>query len=59
MPVALLPITEGNVEAIRALRRAGVDFSKIRYRNGTAIDFARRVGDDAALKALQEKKQDL
>ena len=56
MPVALLPVTEGKVEAIRVLRRAGVDYSKIRFRNATAFDFARQLGDEELLKALGQEK---
>jgi hypothetical protein len=42
----------GNVSAIRMLRKAGVNYSKLRYRGTTALQFARRTGDTALLAAL-------
>jgi tetratricopeptide (TPR) repeat protein len=52
IPVALLPVIDGNVAAIRVLRQAGVDYSQLRYRGATALDFAKQTGDDALLEAL-------
>lgn len=52
MPVALLPVLDGNLDAIRALQRAGVDFAKLRYRGATAIDFAKQSGNTALLEVL-------
>lgn len=52
VPVALLPVVDGNLAAIALLRRAGVDYSKLRYRGATAIDWANEVGDEALLEAL-------
>jgi tetratricopeptide (TPR) repeat protein len=53
IPVALLPVLNGDAEAIRRLKRAGVDYSKLRFRGATALDFAKQIGDDELLKALQ------
>jgi len=52
MPVALIPVMEGNIEAIRLFREFGVDYSKLRYRGMTAIEFARQSGNHALLEAL-------
>jgi len=59
MPVALLPVLEGNLDAIRVLQRAGVDYSKLRFRGATAIDYAKQSGDDALLNALTAKDRSL
>jgi tetratricopeptide (TPR) repeat protein len=59
IPVALLPVLDGNRTAIGVLQRAGVDYSKLRYRGSTALDFARQNGDDALLDALQPKGRTL
>ena len=56
VPVALLPVVDGNFAAIALLRRAGVDYSKLRYRGATAIDWANEVGDEALLEALGSTK---
>ena len=55
LPVALLPVFEGDLNAIRTLRRAGVDYSKIRYGAATALDFARQSGNEPLLQALSGK----
>jgi tetratricopeptide (TPR) repeat protein len=52
IPVALLPVIDGNLPAIALLRRAGVDYSKLRYRGETAVDLAREAGDTVLLEAL-------
>ncbi len=59
MPVALLAVMNGNVEAIRVLQRAGVDYSKLRYRGATAIDYAKQTGDEELLNVLQHKERAL
>jgi hypothetical protein len=52
IPVALLPVMDGNFPAIALLRRAGVDYSKLRYRGRTAVELVRELGDTALLEAL-------
>lgn len=59
MPVALLPVLDSNLDAIRILQRAGVDYSKLRYHGHTALDFARQSGNDALLKALTRSERAL
>jgi tetratricopeptide (TPR) repeat protein len=59
MPVALLPVLKGNVEEIRVLKRAGVNYSKLRYRGATAFDFAKQMGSDALLQELTRNERAL
>jgi tetratricopeptide (TPR) repeat protein len=59
IPVALLPVLERDVAAIGVMQRAGVDYSKVRYRGATALDFAKQIGDDALLKVLTPKENKL
>jgi tetratricopeptide (TPR) repeat protein len=59
MPVALLPVMSGDIEAIRMLQRAGVDYSKLRHQGATAIDYAKQMGDEELLKALKHKERAL
>ena len=49
IPVALLPVMDGNYPAIALLRRAGVDYSKLRYRGQTAVELVKEAVNDAAL----------
>jgi tetratricopeptide (TPR) repeat protein len=55
MPVALLPVMKGNIDAVRMMRRSGVDYSKLRFRGTTAIDFAKQSGNSELLEALGQK----
>ncbi len=57
--VALLPVLEGNLDAIRVLQRAGVDYSKLRFKGASAIDFAKQSGNDALLNALTAQERTL
>jgi tetratricopeptide (TPR) repeat protein len=59
MPVALLPVLDGNVHAIRIMQRAGVDYSKLRYRGVTALDIAKQIGDTDLLAALKSEERTL
>jgi ankyrin repeat protein len=52
IPVALLPVMDGNFPAIALLRRAGVDYSKVRYRGATVVDLVKQLGDPALLEAV-------
>jgi tetratricopeptide (TPR) repeat protein len=55
IPVALLPVLDGNRTAVGVLQRAGVDYSKLRYRGSSALDLARQTGNDEILDALTPK----
>jgi ankyrin repeat protein len=57
MPAALIPVMTKDLESIRALRKSGVDYSKLRYRNMTAIDYAKQVGDDELINALKRNSR--
>jgi hypothetical protein len=48
----LLPVMDGNYPAIAMLRRAGVDYSKLRYRDRTAVELVKELGDTTLLRAL-------
>jgi len=52
MPLALIPVIRRNVEGVRLLRGFGVDYTKLRYRGATAIEFAKQSADHALLQAL-------
>jgi tetratricopeptide (TPR) repeat protein len=52
VPVALLPVLAGNVDMIRLFRRAGVDYAKVQFQGGTAIEIARKTGDRRIIDAL-------
>ncbi|HUL46112.1 MAG TPA: ankyrin repeat domain-containing protein [Steroidobacteraceae bacterium] len=54
MPTALIPVMEGNVETVRALRQAGVDYTKLHYRGATAADLAKVSGNKEMLDVLTE-----
>ena len=54
MPVALLPVVLGDSDAVRMLRKAGVDYTKLRFRGMTALDHAKSVTDQKMIKALEQ-----
>jgi tetratricopeptide (TPR) repeat protein len=55
MPVALLPVLAGNIPGIRLMQQFGVDYSKLRYRGATALDYAKQSGNNALLGILNSK----
>ena len=55
MPVALVPVINRNFEGIRLMRRAGVDYAKLRYQGTTAVEYARQQGDTKLLEVLDPK----
>jgi len=58
-PVALLPVFEENFEAIRLMRQFGVDYSKLKFKGATALEFAKQTGNSALLKALEQNTKTL
>ena len=52
MPIALLSVAQDDVDAIKLLRKSGVDFSKVKFRGMSAFDLAQRSGDHALLDAI-------
>jgi ankyrin repeat protein len=52
IPVALLPVLDGDVAGVRLMRELGVHYSRLRYRGATALDFAKQQGNEAMLSAL-------
>jgi tetratricopeptide (TPR) repeat protein len=59
IPVALLPVMNDDVDGIRALQRAGVDYSKLSFRGVTALDYAKQTGNDELLEVLTRKAHTL
>lgn len=55
MPAALIPVLSRDLESIRLLQRAGVDYAKLRYQGTTAIDHVRKEGDVKLLRLLDPK----
>jgi hypothetical protein len=55
VPVALMPGMEGDIEGIRVMQRAGVDYSKVRYQ-ARPLDFAQQTGTSALLEVLVHKE---
>ena len=56
MPVALIPVVAERVEVVRMMQKYGVDYSKLRFRGATALDFAKQSGNSALLDALTGKE---
>ena len=56
VPVAFMAVMEGNIEAVRMMQQFGTDYSKLRYRGATALDFAKQSGDSALLETLAHKE---
>lgn len=59
MPVALIPVMEGNIDAVRVLQQAGVDYSNLRYRGAKAADLAKASGNEEVLDVLTKKSSSL
>ena len=55
IPVAMLPVLNRDQEGIRLLQRAGVDFSKVRYRGISALEYAKQTGDRRLIDALDPR----
>lgn len=55
LPTALLPVIYRDLDMIRALRQAGVDYSKMTHQGMTAIEHARRNGDRELLEVLGQR----
>lgn len=56
IPLALLPVMEGRLDAVQLLRRFGTDYKKIRFQGATAYDIARQSGNPALVDALAADK---
>jgi tetratricopeptide (TPR) repeat protein len=52
VPLALIPVLEQNLPAIRLLREFGVNYSTLKYRGHTAIEFAKQSQNPELLEAL-------
>jgi len=52
VPLALIPVLEQNLPEIRLLREFGVNYSRLKYRGHTAIEFAKQSQNRELLQAL-------
>ncbi|HEY2399447.1 MAG TPA: tetratricopeptide repeat protein, partial [Steroidobacteraceae bacterium] len=52
MPLALIPVLEQNLPAVRLLREFGVNYSTLKYRGHTAIEFAKQSQNHELLEAM-------
>ena len=55
MPLALLPVMDGDVDAIRMLQHSGVDYSKLRFHGTSALEFARQSGNKKLIGLLADQ----
>lgn len=53
VPVALIPVMARQFDAIRLLRRAGVDYGRLRLDGVSVLEHVRRSGDQDLLRALE------
>lgn len=53
-PVALIPLMNQSVPGVLLMQQSGVNYSKIRFNGTNAVDIARRMGNPALLKALEQ-----
>jgi Tfp pilus assembly protein PilF len=56
MPVALLPVTEGDLDGIRLMKKSGVDYSKLQYQGKSVLELVRQTGDRKLIDALDPKE---
>ncbi len=52
IPVAFLPVLDGDLAGVRLMRKHGVDYSKLKYRGRTGLDLAKQLGSEAMVSAL-------
>jgi tetratricopeptide (TPR) repeat protein len=55
MPLALMPVMQGNVDEVRLMQHAGVDYSKLHFRGASALEYARQSGNQELLDVLMGK----
>jgi Tfp pilus assembly protein PilF len=53
IPVALLPVIDPDVAAVRAFQQAGVDYGKLKVEGISAVEIARRSGDKKVIEAIE------
>jgi len=57
MPVALEPVVSGDIEGVRIMQKAGVNYAKLRYKGMSTVELARRSGNRKMQEALDPKNQ--
>jgi hypothetical protein len=55
MPVAMLPVVEGDIEGIRLMRKLGVNYSKMQYQGIPVSDQVRRSGNRKLIEEVDPK----
>jgi hypothetical protein len=55
IPVALVPVLSRDLEGVRIMRQAGVDYSTLRHEGKSAVDIARLTGDTDLVGAMDPK----
>ena len=55
IPVALMPVLSGDVDATRMLQESGVNYSKLRFQGASALEIARKSGNKAIVALLGGK----
>ena len=59
IPVALLPVLDADIDAIRLLRQSGVNYSKLQFHGTSAFDIASQSGNLALMEALGGREAQL
>jgi Tfp pilus assembly protein PilF len=55
MPAALIPVLTQDLEIVRLLQRAGVDYNRLRFQGTTAVEYARNLGNSKLMEVLDPK----
>ena len=59
VPVALIPVLNGDIDGVRLMVQFGVDYSALRYHGVSANEYAKQLGNAQLLKALEPRAQGL
>ncbi|WP_374602497.1 tetratricopeptide repeat protein [Niveibacterium sp.] len=54
-PIALLPVLKGDVEGVRILLKAGVDYSQLHFQGMNGVEYARRSGNAGIAELMSSK----
>jgi len=59
MPVAMLPIVEGDLEGVKLMKKLGVDYSKLQYQGASVSEQVKRSGNRKLIEMLEVSKTEL
>lgn len=51
-PISLIPVTTGDIKSVEMLRKHGVEYSEVQFKNMTAVQFSEAFGSPHITKAL-------